>query len=106
MPALPVLRPRLATSLAAAALALGACATADPGGGPPAIPAGAVEAVETKPNGDVVTEYRVAGQLAVVKVQPARGPAYYLYDRNGDGRLDSSEGEGPVSPVYFELYEW
>ena len=91
----------------AAALLTGllACATADPLAGPE-IPADAVEAVKTYENGDVVTEYRVAGQLRVVRVQPPRGPAYYLYDRNGDGRLDESEGEGPVSPVYFKLYEW
>ena len=86
-------------------LALGACATTDPLAGPE-IPAGAVESVRTEASGDVVTEYRVAGQLRVVRVQPPRGPTYYLYDQNGDGRLDSSEGEGPVSPVYFKLYEW
>ncbi|HET8817978.1 MAG TPA: DUF2782 domain-containing protein [Xanthomonadaceae bacterium] len=87
-------------------LALAACMTADPQAGVPEIPPGAIESVKTYDNGDVVTEYRVAGQLRVVRVQPPRGPAYYLYDRNGDGRLDASEGEGPVSPVYFKLYEW
>lgn len=83
------------------ALALAACATTAP-----AIPAGAVETVRTEANGDVVSEYRVAGQLHMVKVVPVRGPTYYLIDSNGDGRLDSSKGEGPVSPVYFKLYEW
>lgn len=87
-------------------LGLGACVTAEPLAGNPEIPAGAIESVKTYDNGDVVTEYRVAGQLRVVRVQPPRGPTYYLYDRNGDGRLDSSEGEGPVSPVYFKLFEW
>jgi len=91
-------RTRLAPLLA---LALAACATTEP-----AIPADAVETVRTEANGDVVSEYRVAGQLRVVKVVPARGPTYYLVDSNGDGRLDSSKGEGPVSPVYFKLYEW
>ena len=86
-------------------LALGACATSDPLAGPD-IPPGAVETTRTEANGDVITEYRVTGLVRMVKVQPPRGPAYYLYDRNGDGRLDSSEGEGPVSPVYFKLYEW
>ena len=85
-------------------LGLAACAT-DPFAGAD-IPPGAVESVRTEATGDVVTEYRVAGQLRGVRVQPERGPSYYLYDRNGDGRLDSSEGEGPVSPVYFKLYEW
>ena len=99
---MPTPRPLLPLLL----LALAACASTDPLAGGPAIPAGAVEAVRTEPNGDVITEYRVAGQLAVVRIQPARGPTYYLVDRNGDGRLDESEGEGPVSPVYFKLYEW
>lgn len=94
------------TLLAAGLAALAACATtSDPYAGP-VIPAGAVQAVRTEPNGDVITEYRVAGLLHTVRVQPARGPVYYLVDSNGDGRLDSSEGEGPVSPVYFKLYEW
>ncbi len=88
-------------------LALAGCAssggsataeTADAG-----IPADAVAATKVQPNGDEVTEYRVAGQLRVVKVQPRRGPAYYLYDRNGDGRLDQDKN---VSPVYFKLFEW
>ena len=98
----------LATSLllVASAVGLAACMTTDPYAAAPDIPPGAVEAVKTYDNGDMVTEYRVAGQLRVVRVQPPRGPTYYLYDRNGDGRLDASEGEGPVSPVYFKLYEW
>jgi hypothetical protein len=87
--------------LPAFALALAACATTAP-----AIPADAVETVRTEANGDVISEYRVAGQLHMVKVVPARGPTYYLIDSNGDGRLDSSKGDGPVSPVYFKLYEW
>ena len=57
-------------------------------------------------DGDRIEEYRVQGQLHVVKVTPQRGPTYYLVDRNGDGRLDSSEGEGPVSPVMWKLFEW
>lgn len=89
--------------LAGSLMALGGCASV---GGGPAIPANAEESVRTEPNGDVVSEYRVAGQLRIVKVAPARGPVYYLIDSNGDGRLDSSKGEGPVSPVYFKLYEW
>ena len=24
----------------------------------------------------------------------------------GDGRLDKSKGEGPVSPVYWKIYGW
>ncbi|WP_457395344.1 DUF2782 domain-containing protein, partial [Roseateles sp. P5_E1] len=48
--------------------------------------------------------YRVGGQLRMVKVSPSRGAAYYMYDRNGDGRMDSDK-DG-VSPVYWKLYSW
>ncbi len=84
-------------------LALAGCATTGSARGEPEIPADAVAATRMQPNGDEITEYRVAGQLRVVKVQPRRGPAFYLYDRNGDGRLDDDPN---VSPVYFKLFEW
>ena len=83
-------------------LALGGCATTGDSAGSE-IPTDAVAATKVQPNGDEITEYRVAGQLRVVKVQPKRGPAFYLYDRNGDGRLDEDKD---VSPVYFKLFEW
>lgn len=38
---------------------------------------------------EVVTEYRINGQLYMVKVVPASGPPYYLVDQDGDGSLDS-----------------
>ena len=91
---------RKATILAiAGALVLGACATAGPD-----IPADAVSATHTEANGDVVTEYRVGNQLRVVQVQPARGPVYYLYDRDGDGIVDKA-GDNPPQ-TYFKLFSW
>ena len=86
----------------AAVLLVGACATsADPLEG---IPDGAEETTRTEANGDVVTEYRVDGRLRALRVEPSRGPVYYLFDRDGDGIVDS-ERDG-VSPVYFKLFEW
>jgi len=86
-------------------LALSGCATTPP----PAqeagvdLPPDAVAAERTMDNGDVITEYRVAGQLRMVQVKPKRGPAYFLYDRNGDGRIDHDRN----SPtVYFKLFGW
>ncbi len=36
-----------------------------------------------------ITEYRVNGRLRAIKVTPDGDfPAYYLYDTDGDGRLD------------------
>ncbi|MGY1458559.1 MULTISPECIES: DUF2782 domain-containing protein [unclassified Luteimonas] len=92
---------RFAAALAAA-LMLAACATY--GGAGEEIPDNAVETVRTEPNGDMVTEFRVDGRLRALRVQPARGPTYYLFDRNGDGVVDSAR-DG-VSPVYFKLFEW
>ena len=57
-------------------------------------------------SGDVVEEYRQNGVVYMVRVRPQRGPAYLLLDTNGDGRLDATDGEGPVRPVYWTLYEW
>ena len=90
------LTPILATML------LAGCASM----GDPEVPPGAVESIRTEANGDVVAEYRIQGQLRMVRVQPQRGPTYYLVDSNGDGRLDSSKGEGPISPVYYKIYGW
>ena len=57
-------------------------------------------------NGDRVEEYRQNGQIFMVKITPKHGPAYYLYDDNHNGRLDRSDADGHLSPVYFTLYEW
>jgi len=95
---------RFAPLLAAATLAMAGCATAADPAGQFEIPEGAEETVRTEANGDTVTEYRVDGRLRALKVQPARGPTYYLYDRDGDGIVDD-ETDG-VSPVYFKLFEW
>ncbi|WP_101927363.1 MULTISPECIES: DUF2782 domain-containing protein [Luteimonas] len=88
--------------LVAALLALSACATTGMNGD--GIPADAVETTRTESNGDVISEFRVAGQLRAVRVVPSRGPAYFLYDRNGDGRIDS-DGDNPPQ-TYFELFKW
>ena len=81
-------------------LALGACATT---GSDPQIPEGAVANTRTETNGDVVTEYRVGTELRIVKVEPAGGPAYYLYDRDGDGRVDKDD-RAPMT--YYKLFGW
>jgi hypothetical protein len=85
-----------------AALLPAACATVPEDEG--LVPRDAVETTRTEPNGDVITEYRVGGQLRALKVTPSRGPTFYLYDRNGDGVVDE-ERDG-VQPVFFKLFEW
>ena len=92
----------LSAALLAAMLALPACSTT---GSPAAdIPADAVPVTRTESNGDVITEYLVAGRIRAVKVVPARGPTYYLYDRDGDGIPDKA-GDNPPQ-TYFKLFEW
>jgi hypothetical protein len=84
-----------------AVLSLAGCATT---GGAPVDVAGADVASRTMDNGDVVEEYRVGGQLRMVKITPPRGPAYYLYDRDGDGSLDRDRDDVPAT--YWKLFQW
>ena len=84
-----------------AMLMLASCATT---GGEADIPQDAVPSSRTEANGDVITEYRVGTQLRVVKVVPARGPTYYLYDRDGDGLVDKAGDDPPMT--YYELFKW
>lgn len=95
------IRPRAAALATVLLLALAACATT---GDPSQVPAGAVENTRTESNGDVVTEYRVGTQLRMVKVVPARGPTYYLYDRDGDGIVDKEGDREPMT--YYRLFKW
>ena len=83
-------------------LALAACATTGPSGVD--IPPGAVENTRTEANGDVITEYRVNGDLRMVHVQPSRGPGYHLYVRDGQV-LSTKEGDNPPQ-TYFKLFGW
>ncbi len=39
-----------------------------------------------------VTEYRIKGKLYMMKVAPAKGPAYVLIDHRGDGTFARQEG--------------
>jgi len=55
-----------------------------------------------------IREYRVNGQLYMVKIEPARGYPYYLIDMDGDGMLESRRNQispGLVVPSWV-LYRW
>ena len=81
-------------------LALAACATASP---EDMLAKDAVPATRTEGNGDVITEYRGRGRLTMVKVVPARGPTYYIYDRNGEGVFNDADAKGgPMT--YYKLF--
>ena len=83
------------------ALALAACASSPES----TLPKDAVPVTRTESNGDAITEYRVAGALRMVKVVPARGVTYYIYDRNGDGVVNDADAkDGPLT--YYKLFSW
>ena len=63
-------------------------------------------AVRTETNCDLIQEFRIAGQLRAIRVTPVRGPAYTVYDRDGDGHMDKSKDNMDVSPVYWKLFGW
>jgi len=92
------------TLMLAGLLVLAGCATTGGAGVPPVDVTGADIAKRTMDNGDTIEEYRVAGQLRMVKVTPARGAPYYMYQGNQTGGVDRSK-DG-TSPVYWKLYSW
>ncbi len=92
------------TLMLASLLLLAGCASMGGAGAPPVDVKGADVSSRTMGNGDVIEEYRVSGQLRMVKVTPSRGAPFYMYDKNGDGRMDNDK-DG-VSPVYWKLYSW
>ncbi len=55
-----------------------------------------------------IQEYRRGGKLYMVKIIPAIGPAYYLIDTNGDGKMDvqrdDANKEGRVN--MWKILEW
>jgi hypothetical protein len=89
----------------AAVLALAGCATGGATAGAPVDVSGADVAVRTLDNGDKLEEYRVAGQLRMVRITPVRGAPYYLYDRDGDGALDRDDAD-KVPQTYWKLFSW
>lgn len=54
-----------------------------------------------------IYEYRINGQLYMVKVQPDAGPPYYMVDRDGDGEFDSrSSDPTDISVPQWILMRW
>lgn len=63
--------------------------------------------IRSSGNGDLVEEYREGGRVYMVHVTPKHGKPYYLYDDDGNGRLDRTDADrASVSPVYWTIYEW
>jgi hypothetical protein len=63
--------------------------------------------VTTRKQGtDTVEEYRQHGRVWMIRIVRPNGPVQTFMDTTGSGRLTRDPREGPVSPVYFSLYEW
>ena len=65
---------------------------------PPPMPADEREEMEPevtiiRKEDRTVEEYRINGQLYMVKVTPSKGYPYYLVDSDGDGQLESRRNE-------------
>ena len=52
--------------------------------------------------------FRISDRLRVMKIDPDDGPAYYLKDKTGDGRLDDSHDsmEEDVNLRKWRLGKW
>ncbi len=55
-----------------------------------------------------IEEYRVNGQLYMIKITPKGAPPYYLVDTNGDGSMDSrsSDLEKDFPIPRWVLFRW
>lgn len=57
----------------------------------------------------VVEEYRMNGQVYMVKITPRGGVPYYYIDTDGDGQLEldvDRQALNPVQPVHWKIKEW
>ncbi|MEO5622360.1 MAG: DUF2782 domain-containing protein [Dokdonella sp.] len=59
-----------------------------------------------KQGSDTVEEYRENGHVWMIKIVPKNGPTQTFTDADGSGRLARDPHAGPISPVYYTLYEW
>jgi Protein of unknown function (DUF2782) len=66
----------------------------------------ASEVTRRKQGDDTVEEYRDKGHVWMIKIAQPNGPTQTFTDRDGSGRLLNDPNQGPVSPVYYTLYEW
>lgn len=110
----------LATLLSLAAASLALAAEFAPAPPPPALPAAAdgdttaspdeelqPEVTIIKRQAETIEEYRVNGQLYMVKITPSKGYPYYLIDADGDGSLETRRNELDNPPVtQWKLLRW
>ena len=65
------------------------------------------EVTITRRGKDVVEEYRVGGQLYMVKITPDKGLPYYLIDSDGDGSLETRRNElDNPEVIMWRIFSW
>ncbi len=55
-----------------------------------------------------IEEYRIGGQLYMIKITPKNAPPYYLMDTDGDGNLETRRDDidpAVVGPSW-KLFSW
>ena len=66
------------------------------------------EVTITKWDDAVIHEYRINGQLYMIKIIPSRGYPYYLMDADGDGTMESRYNQ--IDPALlvprWMLFRW
>lgn len=56
---------------------------------------------------ETIEEYRVGGQLYMVKITPSNGVPYYLMDTDGDGSLETRRNDLENPPVVmWRIFTW
>jgi hypothetical protein len=56
---------------------------------------------------EIIEEYRVNGQLYMVKITPNKGYPYYLIDSDGDGSFETRRNELDNPPVtQWKILRW
>lgn len=81
---------------------------------PPVLPEPLMEGESIEPEINIIhkddrtiEEYRINGQLYMIKVTPTVGIPYYFIDTDGDGSLESQQHElsGHIVPNWI-LFKW
>lgn len=54
-----------------------------------------------------IEEYRINGQIYMVRIIPHKGPPYYLIDTDGDGSFETRRNElDNPETVQWEILRW
>lgn len=81
---------------------------------PPVIPEPLADGESIEPEVSIIQrddktieEYRIGGQLYMIKVTPSVGKPYYLLDNDGDGSFETTKHDldDPAVPNWI-LFEW